>query len=140
MPATITGTPPAEAHARDTEPPGGGILEDLLRQVLLERSGDDLVATLGRLHAAAARRGERGADDELAALVADLDPDSALPLARACTMHLAMANVADELRRLQERREADRDGGEPPPMSLTEGGTAHRADGARRPTRTSGSC
>ena len=86
--------------------------------MLLERSGDDLLATLGRLHRAAARRGRRGAAEELAALVADLDADSALPLARACTMHLAMGNVADELRRLQERREADREGGDPPPMSL----------------------
>src|SRR6476620_1277167 len=120
MPATITRTPSAQARPRDPEPRDGGILEDLLRQVLLERSGDELVATLGRLHTAAARRGERGADDELAALVADLDADRALPLARACTMHLAMANVADELRRLQERREADRDEAEPPPMSLTE--------------------
>jgi len=119
MPATITEAPSAEAHAR-AAPPDGGILEDLLRQVLLERSGDELLATLGRLHRAAARRGECGAEEELAALVADLDADSALPLARACTMHLAMANVADDLRRLQERRAADREDGEPPPMSLAE--------------------
>jgi len=119
MPATITEAPSAEAHAR-AAPPDGGILEDLLRQVLLERSGDELLATLGRLHRAAARRGECGAEEELAALVADLDADSALPLARACTMHLAMANVADDLRRLQERRAADREEGEPPPISLTE--------------------
>ena len=133
MPATITRTPPAEAYARDTDPPGGGILEDLLRQVLLERSGDDLLATLGRLHRAAARRGQRGAAEELAALVADLDADSALPLARACTMHLAMGNVAEQLRRLQERREADR-GGEPAAHVLARGGAAHRADGeSRRP-------
>ena len=74
---------------------------------------------------------ERGAAEELAALVADLDADSALaPRARvhACTWR--WRNVADELRRLQERREADRDGGDPPPMSLPEAARAHRADGA----------
>jgi phosphoenolpyruvate carboxylase len=120
MPVMTTAPPFTDAYTRAAEPPVDATLDDLLREVLAERSGDTLMGTLGGLHAAAARRGEHGADEELAALVADLDADSALPLARACTMHLAMANLADELRRLQERRDGDRNGGEPPPMSLAE--------------------
>jgi phosphoenolpyruvate carboxylase len=107
-----------EARVHAAEPAGDGVLGALLREAILERSGDVLVATLGRLHAAAARRADGDAGDELAALVTDLDASTALPLARACTMQLAMANVSDELRRLQERRDADVDGSEAPPMSL----------------------
>jgi phosphoenolpyruvate carboxylase len=116
---------------RDARPADEAILERLLREVVSERSGDALVATLGRLRAAAARRGERGAAEELAALVAGLDADSALPLARACTMQLAMANVADELRRLTERRAADREGREAPPMSLAEAAELIQRNGDR---------
>ena len=152
--ALITaGTPIADACA-EAKPRDAVTLQELLREVLVERSGDELVTTLDRLHAAAAGRGERGADEELAALVADLDADGALRLARACTMHLAMANVADEVRRLQERRDADRDGGQAPPMSLVEAAeliaraadrpdpdirlvlTAHPTDMARRSVLT----
>ena len=121
---TTTEMRPVEAHARAAQPPDDAILDELLREVILERSGDALVATLGRLHAAAARRADGDGDsdgnagEDLAALVADLDAETALPLARACTMHLAMANLADEVRRLQERRDADVDEGQPPPMSL----------------------
>jgi hypothetical protein len=43
----------------------------------------ELVDRLGRLHAVDARREEHGADEQLASLVADLDPDIVLPLATA---------------------------------------------------------
>jgi phosphoenolpyruvate carboxylase len=88
---------------------GLGILERLLTGVLREQGGDDLVDALARLRAAAGcLRGERSAD-ELADVVSRLDTRSALPLVRACSMHLAMANVSDELRRLRRRQSADRD-------------------------------
>jgi phosphoenolpyruvate carboxylase len=129
--AVITEPRFAAAPRHEARTPDARILEDLLRQVLVERSGEQLVATLGRLRAVAARQGQPGAGDELASLVADLDPATVLPLARACTMHLAMANLADELRRVQDRREADVDGGDPPPMSLLEAAEAIRRAGRR---------
>jgi phosphoenolpyruvate carboxylase len=131
MTTMTTETRPAETRVRAPEAAGEAVLDDLLRDALLERSGHELLATLARLHAAAARRADGEAWDELATLVADLDPETALPLARGCTMHLAMANVADELRRLQDRRDADVDGGDAAPMSLVAAAELLERTGAR---------
>ena len=90
-------------------------LERLLDGVLREHGGGDLVEALSRLRDAALafRSGRTGAGDDLFGAVEEIASDAALPLVRACTMHLAMANVADELRRLDERRAADVDGNVP---------------------------
>src|SRR5919108_1659620 len=61
---TTTEMRPVEAHARAARPPDDAILDELLREVILERSGDALVATLGRLHAAAARRADGDGDSD----------------------------------------------------------------------------
>jgi phosphoenolpyruvate carboxylase len=95
------------------------VLERLLREVLLEQGGTELVAASD-----AVRRGDlrpcrvRGEPSQLSAAIAALESRAALPLVRACSMHLAMANVADELRRLRRRRMADR-GTAPAPDSVT---------------------
>jgi phosphoenolpyruvate carboxylase len=129
--AIITEPRFADAPSREAGELEAPMLERLLREVLVERSGEEHVAALDRLHAVAARREEPGSGEELASLVADADPDIVLPLARACTMHLAMANVADELRRVDERRAADLDVGDPPPMSLLEAAERVRRAGRR---------
>jgi phosphoenolpyruvate carboxylase len=110
----------ARADGAAGEPPDGAVLKRLLGEVLAEHGGAPLAAGLAALHAAASdlRGGDPAAAQRLAALVSRLGSDELLAIARACTMHLATTNVADEQRRLRVRRGADRDGGPPPPESL----------------------
>src|SRR5919198_3987922 len=118
----ITEARAARARPEDPGERDARTLQRLLRDVLVERSGPELVGTLDALHtAAAALRGDDpAAPTNLAAQVAGLEPTAVLPLVRACTMHLAMANVADEVRHVRAGREADVDGAAPPPESLLE--------------------
>jgi phosphoenolpyruvate carboxylase len=85
-------------------------LERLLGGVVREQGGEALVQSVARLRdaATALRDGDRTAADTLTDLVGALGGAQALPVIRACSMHLAMANVADELSRLRRRRAADR--------------------------------
>jgi phosphoenolpyruvate carboxylase len=79
------------------------LLERLLEGVLREHGGDGLVERLDGIRAAAAAMGEGEADAgaRLADEVGRVESAAALALVRACSMHLALANVADELRGLQ---------------------------------------
>ena len=108
------------------------LLERLLGDVLREQGDAGEDATLARLHRAARamRRGGPSCRD-LGELVAGIDSGDALGLVRACAMHLAMANLADAHRLLEERRAADRDDAEPLHESLREAaGRGSRAPGA----------
>ncbi|MGH2872812.1 MAG: phosphoenolpyruvate carboxylase, partial [Solirubrobacteraceae bacterium] len=87
------------------------ILERLLDDVLREQAGDQFPAEL------AALRGGEGHD--LAGAVASLDDRMAGRVARACGMELAMANVADELRRVRLRRAPEIVADEPGDLSQT---------------------
>jgi phosphoenolpyruvate carboxylase len=83
-------------------------LSRLLTDVLREQGGGELLDVLAELHAGALdlRCGDAGAQ-ALEAAVAALPSDEALPIVRACSMHLAIANVADDLARLRLSRAAE---------------------------------
>ncbi len=130
------------------------ILERLLGEVLREQGGDELLESIAALREAARTLRADGGRTAVAPrrppdTIAGLESRAALPLARACSMHLAMANVADELRRLARRRAADADGparaesldaaaarlrnaGETPALDIRLVLTAHPTDIARR--------
>ncbi|MEA2269875.1 MAG: phosphoenolpyruvate carboxylase, partial [Solirubrobacteraceae bacterium] len=122
MAATAATAPVGPVGVAAAGPGDGALLERLFADVLAEQGDPALVPVLGRLHGAAValRAGDPAAPDRLAALVAGLESRAVLPLVRACTMHLALANVADEQRRLHARRAADRPGCAPPIESLLE--------------------
>lgn len=83
-------------------------LERLLDDVLREQDGDPLMAALGDVQGAVTALRESGEDpaDSLARAIERVD--NPLRLVRACSMRLAMANVADEMGRVRRRRAADR--------------------------------
>lgn len=84
------------------------ILTRLLEEVLRAQAGEEQLRVLAELRAAALElRRDDTALEALQTAVAALPSDRALPVVRACSMHLAMANVADELRRLRLNRAAD---------------------------------
>jgi phosphoenolpyruvate carboxylase len=83
-------------------------LERLLHEVLGEQEGPALTASVEDVRrAVAAMRASR--EPEAAELLARAlqRVDRPLALVRACSMQLAMANVADELARVRRRRAAD---------------------------------
>src|SRR5579859_6060188 len=85
------------------------ILERQLADVLREQGGEELLAQIAQLRAVleAARAGDEGAERQRAVMLGSVPSHAALALARACSMHLAMANVADEVARLRRHRERD---------------------------------
>ncbi|MDP9400794.1 MAG: phosphoenolpyruvate carboxylase [Actinomycetota bacterium] len=110
----------------------------LLREVLLDQAGEEKLECLDELRAAATRP-----DNALAALIGALESRETLPLVRACTLELALANVADEVAQLQARRQggagalpelAARARAMPqrPPLDIRLVLTAHPTDIARR--------
>ena len=134
--AVAVATPPVGlAVAPPLAEPAEDLLERLLGEVLLDAGGEPLCTALAELHAGAGAL--RGSDPErtsdLASVVARLPSRAAAGLVRGCTMHLAMANLADAHRRLRDRRAADVDGGEPPPESLREAAAHAQRAGATPP-------
>src|SRR5690348_5352947 len=84
-------------------------LTRLLEAVLRAQGGDELLDVLDQLHTSARDiQHDAAAAGALKDAVTALPSHRALPIVRACSMHLAMANVADELRRLQLSRTADK--------------------------------
>jgi len=133
MASTLRHSPPPLAAAVARLPAGDfETLERLLGEILHEQGGDALIDRVGELRASAAAvcAGDAGAPARLAKSVAALDSREVVPLVRACTMHLALANVADEARRLRRRRAADVEGASPP-ESLRE--AAQRLERSGRP-------
>jgi phosphoenolpyruvate carboxylase len=109
------------------------LLERLLAPVLLEQGGPRLVDMLAAL-------GDADDQRSLAELVAGLDDDLVQPVIRACSLHLGLANLADDAQRLRRCRAADlapapppAPGAEPgPPLDVRLVLTAHPTDIARR--------
>ena len=83
-------------------------LERLLDDVLREQDGDPLMAALGDVQDAVTAVRGSGEDPAEALARAIGRVDNPMRLVRACTMRLAMANVADEMGRVRRRRAADR--------------------------------
>ncbi|HEX5193911.1 MAG TPA: phosphoenolpyruvate carboxylase [Solirubrobacteraceae bacterium] len=87
---------------------GDPTLTRLLADVLREQGGEELLDAVAELHARAEDlRRDDAAGGSLRAAVAALGSDEALPIVRACTMQLAIANIADDLRRLRLSRAAE---------------------------------
>src|SRR5579884_2885535 len=147
MSTTSVGLEPGADPVDDAER-DRAVLGRLLGIVLQEQGGPDLVQRLATVRAAAAalRARDVRSSERLAGQVRGLESRAALPLVRAASMHLALANVVDELSRLRHAREVDVaqtlavDGSPPSPASA--GGrplvdirlvlTAHPTDVARR--------
>jgi phosphoenolpyruvate carboxylase len=126
---------------------GFALLRELLERVLVERGGEALIASVGRLHdAAAAARSGTAARRDLEELAAGLDAAEALELTRACSLMIGIENLAEEvasLRRLRSDPEllaSERLGRALSPAGLPPGEeldlrlvlTAHPTDLARR--------
>jgi phosphoenolpyruvate carboxylase len=96
------------------------LLESLLGDVLAEQEGQafrDRVFWL-RDTAARIRTGDRSATELLSAFVRAQSAVLLEPFARACSLQLHLANVAEELERLRRRRLHDRDASAPQRESL----------------------
>lgn len=104
-----------------------GILRRLFADVLAEQGGSELQAAVAGLHGAAADGGRTGATDVLARMVREADARIVPALVRACTIELAMENLADELRRLRLSRARDVDAAPAAPESLAEAAERLRA-------------
>jgi phosphoenolpyruvate carboxylase len=108
--AIASATRPPSFAGREEAPSGDlSVLDRLLGGVLSEQGGERLVTAVDSLRdaAAALREGDPRAADTLSDLVGALDGGLTQPVIRACSMQLAMANVAGELRRLRTRGAAD---------------------------------
>jgi phosphoenolpyruvate carboxylase len=87
------------------------LLGDILGQTLKERAGEDLLQTVERVRALAkARRQSRPADvDDLGKLLRSMPVADAVPVARAFSHFLTLANIAEQHHRVRRRREYLRD-------------------------------
>jgi phosphoenolpyruvate carboxylase len=90
------------------------LLGDILGETLRAHGGQALLDTVERVRALA-KRARAGASDfrELADLLASLPVDAAIPLARAFTHFLNLANVAEQHHRIRRRRAYLREGSPP---------------------------
>ena len=92
------------------------LLGELLGDTLRTHAGDDLFNRVERVRALA-KSARSGADQDFAALAAllrDLPVTAAIPLARAFTHFLNLANVAEQHHRIRRRRAYLRDPEAPP--------------------------
>jgi phosphoenolpyruvate carboxylase len=87
------------------------LLGDLLGETLRTHAGEELFDRVERVRALA-KNARAGADQDfstLAALLRELPVDAAIPLARAFTHFLNLANVAEQHHRIRRRRAYQRD-------------------------------
>jgi phosphoenolpyruvate carboxylase len=101
----VTRAAPSDPHAalRDDVRLLGTLLGDTLRA----REGDGLFALIERVRAMAksAHEGDRGGFDRLSDLLRELPLSAAVPIARAFSHFLALANIAEQHHRVRRRRE-----------------------------------
>jgi phosphoenolpyruvate carboxylase len=92
------------------------LLGELLGVTLRDLEGEHLLQTVERVRARAkaARGGDNTGFDALARELAQMPVESALPVARAFTHFLNLANVAEQHHRIRRRRAHHRDPGSPP--------------------------
>ncbi|HMF95688.1 MAG TPA: phosphoenolpyruvate carboxylase [Vicinamibacterales bacterium] len=116
----MTAASPSDPHAalRDDVRLLGTLLGDTLRA----RAGDDLFRQIERVRALAksAHEGDRSGFDRLANLLRELPLGAAVPIARAFSHFLALANIAEQHHRVRRRREYARAGRTPQPGSCEE--------------------
>src|SRR3954465_7177089 len=87
------------------------LLGDILGETLRERAGEELLQTVERVRALAKARRQQGHKDvdELGELLRSLPVEDALPVARAFSHFLTLANIAEQHHRVRRRREYLRD-------------------------------
>jgi phosphoenolpyruvate carboxylase len=90
----------------------GGILGETLRQ----REGADLYETVERVRSLSksGRAGSKGDLDAVAGLLRELPVESTVPIARAFSHFLTLANIAEQHHRVRRRREYQHDPAAPP--------------------------
>jgi phosphoenolpyruvate carboxylase len=105
--ATAYETGPRAPVARETE-----LLAGVLGRVLAEQRGAAFAERVTWLHRAAAdlRAGEEGAGEALIAQLRALGDEEVEPYIRACSLHLQLANIAEERERIRRRRQYDASG------------------------------
>src|SRR5438046_3124420 len=83
------------------------LLGDILGETLRERAGDDLLRTVERVRALAKARRQHGHTgvDELGELLRSMPVADAVPVARAFSHFLTLANIAEQHHRVRRRRE-----------------------------------
>jgi phosphoenolpyruvate carboxylase len=100
----------APALDRDTQ-----LLSGLLEHTIADQGGEALRSAVVRLHQASAqaRAGDPGADEQAAALAAEILDGDSLDVIRACSMELHLANIAETRERVRRRRGYEHAGGPP---------------------------
>ncbi len=91
------------------------LLGELLGETLREQEGPALFDTVERVRALSkdARQGDASAFDRLAGELRAMPTDAALPVARAFTHFLNLANIAEQHHRIRRRRAYQREGAPP---------------------------
>lgn len=105
-----TGPPVPSAGSHDRLGDDVRLLGEILGEILRAQEGPALFDLVERVRALAkrARSGSGEAAEALRTLLAGLEPDEALPLARAFAHFLALTNIAEEHHRVRLRRERAR--------------------------------
>jgi len=109
-PSDVAGSGPGpateDALDRETE-----LLSELLGEVVEEQGGAELLSAVRALHAdaAAIRAGDEEAAERLIGRLRQSSDAALAPFIRACTMELALANIAEGRERVRERRRYDGD-------------------------------
>ena len=98
------------------------MLGEMLGQTLRDRGGPWLFETVERVRALAkaGRQGHQRDLDDLSELLRSLPVDRAVPVARAFSHFLTLANIAEQHQRVRRRREYQRDGAAPQSGSFGE--------------------
>ncbi len=102
------------------------LLGELLGDTLRRHAGDDLFRTVERVRALA-KSGRSGQSEDFRLLADELGRmslDAALPIARAFTHFLHLANIAEQHHRIRRRRAYQRDPQAPPQRGSCEEGFA----------------
>jgi phosphoenolpyruvate carboxylase len=107
---------PLETPLREDVRMLGGMLGDVLR----EQGGDPLFERVEAARRAAIRRrrGEAGAEGDLAGALSNLDAGLAREVVRAFSAYFSLVNMAERVQRIRRRREYMRRGSAPQPASL----------------------
>src|SRR5215210_4671462 len=92
------------------------LLGDILGRTLRERAGESLLFTVERVRALAkaGRHGHHRDLDELSELLRSMTVEDAVPVARAFSHFLTLANIAEQHHRVRRRRAYQRDPSAPP--------------------------
>ncbi|HXG90627.1 MAG TPA: phosphoenolpyruvate carboxylase [Vicinamibacterales bacterium] len=102
------------------------LLGELLGETLKRHAGERLFAIVERVRALA-KSGRAGHDDDFRVLASELEHmslDDALPIARAFTHFLHLANIAEQHHRIRRRRAYQRDEDAPPQSGSCDEGFA----------------